>query len=142
MRFNSTLRFLTETRTATFALLMTVALPFVLSGCREAAKADRKSNVELNQLGSIYYNFCNLNNQGPAGPDDLTKMEKRFTVPAGVTVIWGVDVTQTPNSDQVVLAYEADVPQKGGYVLFANNRVDKVTSEEFAKLKIAKPKKK
>jgi len=51
MRFNSTLRFLTETRTATFALLMTVALPFVLSGCREAAKADRKSNVELNQLG-------------------------------------------------------------------------------------------
>ena len=46
-------------------------------------------------------------------------------------MFYGVDLRQLPDPGQKVLAYEKDVPQKGGAVVMADGTVKAMTPEEF-----------
>jgi hypothetical protein len=53
-------------------------------------------------------------------------------------IIWGADYGHTVGSDDI-LAYPKDAPEKGGPVLVCNGFVVTMTTDQFKKAKLAKP---
>ncbi len=75
----------------------------------------------------------------PARVNDLERQKAMFprgyeTVKAGnVVVLWGAAFQGEGQvgKDEVIVAYEKDVPASGGYVLFSAGTVKKLTADEF-----------
>lgn len=62
---------------------------------------------------------------------DKPKSYKRFA-DGEYVVLWGGDLRHAPaGTSMTILAYEKDVPEKGGVVLFLDGHSDNVSAQEF-----------
>ncbi len=97
----------------------------------------------LGEVAELYRTYVTVTKKAPKSLADLRTIEN--VAPSGLTplvtgeviVFWGAELTSLgeepsgPESDKV-LAYEKDVPQKGGQVLMLDRRIKTMSAEEFA----------
>ena len=97
----------------------------------------------LGEVAELYRSYAATTKKAPKSLADLRTIEN--VAPSGLTplvtgeviVFWGAELTSLgeeptgPESDKV-LAYEKDVPQKGGQVLMLDRRIKTMSAEEFA----------
>jgi hypothetical protein len=115
------------------------AAALVLAGCsglQEAAKKKQAEN-DLRQIALAYHASNDTNHKPPAKVDDLkpqleAEAAKVFqALKDGEYVVqWGTPVTGK-DTDKTVLAYQKDVPTKGGPVAMVDGFVKQMTAEEF-----------
>jgi uncharacterized protein (DUF1330 family) len=91
-----------------------------------------------NFLKLFWLGYCNHsdNNQRPPGKLEDLKTVISSDEPIDFDhyhIIWGVDLKPIVKS-RTILAYEVDVPEKGGMVLFPDGNVERVSAAEFATL--------
>ena len=132
-----------------FRLMMALSLglcSFSLVGCgstQPAATPESATLSKLNDVAELYRVYSITNKKPPKSKAEAAKMEN--AVPSGLTpintgdiiVLWGGELTDLneeptgPKSDKI-LAYEKDVPAKGGKVLLLDRNIKTMTPEEFA----------
>lgn len=118
----------------------------------EAREPDSKAIVnDLKKIGMAYHKFLGgFDGKPPTKAEDLAPhLDKDQRVidllkNKDVIFIYGVspiEMTEGGTVDTIV-AYEKNVPTKGGAVLYGDGHVKKITADEFKKAILAKPKKK
>jgi hypothetical protein len=132
-----------------FRLMMALSLglcSFSLVGCgssQPVATPESATLSKLNDVAELYRVYSITNKKPPKSKAEAAKMEN--AVPSGLTpistgdiiVLWGGELTDLneeptgPKSD-TILAYEKDVPDKGGKVLLLDRNIKTMTPEEFA----------
>jgi hypothetical protein len=132
-----------------FRLMMAISLgicSFSLVGCgsrQPVATPESATLSKLNDVAELYRVYSITNKKPPKSKSEAAKMEN--AVPSGLTpintgdiiVLWGGELTDLneeptgPKSDKI-LAYEKDVPSKGGKVLLLDRNIKTMTPEEFA----------
>ena len=132
-----------------FRLMMALSLSiccFSLVGCgsrQPVATPESATLSKLNDVAELYRVYSITNKKPPKNKAEAAKMEN--AVPSGLTpintgdiiVLWGGELTDLneeptgPKSDKI-LAYEKDVPSKGGKVLTLDRRIKSMTPEEFS----------
>lgn len=125
-------------------LSMAVALLLLSTGARAQ---DRVTANDLKQIGLAYHNYVDTNTRAPAKADDLagdlenSKKLLDHLKSKRIEFFWGVrPVEMTEGTSNTVLAYEKDVPTKGGFALYGDGTVRKLSAEEFKKAILAKKK--
>jgi len=122
-------------------MMKTVATGFlflVLVGVAGCGKSSGDPDVELqkNELGSIYAIYRQYVKNNERAPTELTDLDRYEIVqPMGMRVlregkyqiVWGVDA----RDGETILAYETDAKEKGGAVLLADGKVQKMSAEQF-----------
>jgi hypothetical protein len=132
------------------SLLACASLAFGLSGCgggRTGGNADQApEEATLAEVGDLLRSSTTAGHR-PARVSDLAKLEHTYpkgykAVKSGdVVVIWGGSVAGDggiEEAGEVVVAYEKNAPTAGGYVLFTNGKIKKLTAAEFASAPKAK----
>ena len=132
-----------------FRLMMALSLglcSFSLVGCgssQPVATPESATLSKLNDVAELYRVYSITHKKPPKTKAEAAKMEN--AVPSGLTpintgdiiVLWGGELTDLneeptgPKSDKI-LAYEKDVPAKGGKVLLLDRNIKTMTPEEFA----------
>ena|SRR2546426_10163746 len=113
-----------------------------MPGCglrRRGSDTARTVSNDLKQLGLAYHGFNDKYRRGPANAEEL----KEFVEPgdpvyqklaAGTYIFqYGMalrDMFELGTSE-TILAYEKDVPTKGGMVLMGDSSVQQMSAEEF-----------
>jgi hypothetical protein len=116
-----------------------------LVGCGDGG--ERTAN-DLRQIGLAYHGYCDAQRKGPASEKDLAPYYENSERLSGAlrsgryVFLWGVSVMDLGKRTYVVIGYEKDVPTSGGYVLFANASVRKMSAQEFQSAAKAKAKEK
>jgi hypothetical protein len=117
------------------ALCLAVAL-----AAAAPARAGVANANDLRQIGLAYHQYVNDSNRGPAKADDLgpyvCKNERLLGLlkKGEIVFFYNVSLTQMPaGTSHTVLAYEKDVPGKGGWVLMGDGSTRKMQPEEFKK---------
>jgi hypothetical protein len=152
-----------ETRTMTsqtrrLALVLLLAPLFLLLGCSGKSdkngkggdgSSDAARSGDVKTVGMALLDYSDSNKKGPARVEDLVEYlmndEKLIAqVRSGdIVAVWNVSVidlnTKPGGSPSYVIAYEKDVPTKGGFVVMGDTSVKKVSPDEFKTLKLAKP---
>ena len=130
-----------------FLAITTLLMVFALPGCGgpNEAEIDLQTSPEavgLTELGETLRLYQIQFKKPPAKVADLTPLEQMAGMAMDpirnktIEVIWGVelpDLGEQPGlvESQEILAYEAKTPKEGGYVLFRDRTVKKLTAEEF-----------
>jgi hypothetical protein len=139
-------------RLQTVALIgVVIVLLLGCGGVRNAAARVQRSN-RLKAVALAYVNYCDDNRgRPPAGAADLQKYVSEFPEVTqalqngDIVVYWNVrvpgDLIQQGSSN-TVLAYEKDVPSKGGMVALGDGSVREMTAAEFQTAPKATPGKK
>jgi hypothetical protein len=93
--------------------------------------------AELKELGLAYHTAAATNNRPPASVDDLGIKQDapklyQAIVDGHVVVYWKANPLNAPQgTSNTVLAYDSDVPTKGGAVLMMDGSTRKMTADEF-----------
>ena len=127
-----------------FAMATLFAL--MASGCGSIQAPPTTETItltKLNEVGELYRVYSLTFKKPPKSKAEVTKVEN--AVPSGLTpintgdiiVFWGGELTdlgEEPGSatSDKILAYEKEVPEKGGKVLTLDRRVKSMSPEEFA----------
>jgi hypothetical protein len=116
--------------------MMTVIVPV---GCGGPSTSETGSHEELAiaQVGRIFHMRQKTQKSPPQGPKDVQTLQT--VAPAGVAAVksgevivyWGVGLDESSDGASTVLAYQKDVPEKGGEVLMQDGNARKMTAEEF-----------
>jgi hypothetical protein len=122
-----------------------IAAAFVLfAPAAGAAPTDVRSANDLKQIGLAYHNHVDATNKGPAKAEDLApyfENDKRLLAllkNEDIVFFYNVTPTQmTSGTSNTVLAYFAEVPDKGGLVLMGDASVKKMSPDEFKKATLA-----
>jgi hypothetical protein len=131
---------------STFAAL---GVCLALTGTARAQfAADKiKRQNDLKQIGIAYHAYNDANAKGPAKAADLAPFfenDKRLLgllENKDIVFIFGVGLRDmTDGTANTVLAYEKDVPTKGGYVLMGDATTKMMTADDFKKAIVAKKK--
>lgn len=127
-------------RTA-FQLCVLIVLSAANYGCGDSEPHTNlpSGNPEsaMNELGQVYKYIADQNARVPRSLRDFEEYsgamsEARPMIDDGrIIVNWGK--TYSPNSNGV-LAHENGIDQNGGFVLFQNIKVKKVTADEYKSL--------
>ena len=104
---------------------------------------------DLSQL-ALAYTLCLNEGKPPANAEALAAWFENDEKLLGklqsgeIVFLYGVGTKQMrpEGPSRTVIAYEKDAPTRGGYVVFADRAVKKVTADEFKTLKLAGQKKK
>jgi hypothetical protein len=128
-----------------------IALLLGCGGVRNAAARVQRSN-RLKAVALAYINYCDDNRgKAPAGAADLQRYVSEFPDVSqalqngDIVVFWNVrfpDDMQQQGTSNTVLAYEKDVPAKGGMVAMGDGSVREMTAQEFQTAGKATPGKK
>ncbi len=121
----------------------TVALLIVTSGVR--ADDERVMVNDLKQIGLAFHACIDATNRAPQKAEDLApyfenskKLLNHLKIKR-IEFFYGVGLVQmTEGTSNTVLAYEKDTPTKGGWVLYGDASVRKLSAEEFKKATLAK----
>ena len=131
------------------SLLAAFGVCLALTSVSGARQIDpRKIANDLKQMGLAYHAHNDATNKAPATSKDLgpyLENNKRLLDlldNKDVVFMYGVRLIEmTDGSSNTILAYEKDVPTKGGFVLYGDASVKKITADDFKKAILAKPKK-
>jgi hypothetical protein len=134
------------------SLLFLLSIAFSVTGCsgKKDSPADRvKRSNDLKEIGLKYHEFCKIKGKAPEKAEDLIFGEIDANAASqlksgDIVFIYGVSSTELQNSEKgsggTILAYEKDVPEKGGLVLYGDANVQSITADEFKKATLAKKK--
>ena len=109
------------------------------SGCGRKAPTDPEQSArqaELKQIWEVYTSYVNEKKRAPTRLADVKGYGTAFSEgmralrEGRCVVVWGV-ADPTGAAAKQVLAYEKDVPEQGGQVLFGDGSVTRMTAEEF-----------
>lgn len=118
---------------------------FLITGCSqelENAVRQRRENLEL--IGKSYLQWYEVKQASPANADEFTQWmlesddantrgsARDSIVEGDVIMIWSGELADASANDGYVLAFEAPVPAKGGYVVMGDASVTSMTAKEFA----------
>lgn len=132
-----------------FCTLLVVAACTLTLGCgkmRDAANRTKTAN-DLKVIGLAFHSYCDKNTgKAPTKAEDLEPfmMGDASGIAAlksgKVVFFWGVTMPDLMKAgpSEVVLAYEKDVPEKGGAVLMGDASVRQMTPDDFKAAKKAK----
>jgi len=124
-------------------LVATVAaalLPFLAAGCGPQAPVNSPEQYEvgsLDEVGQLYSSSYAVTKKAPKSLKNLVRADVFAggfeSIKKGeIIVYWGVTPTTSDAADAgEVLAYKADVPEKGGYVLLKDLTMKTMTPAEF-----------
>jgi hypothetical protein len=93
--------------------------------------------IELKELGLSYMSATAINGKPPANAEELgLKQENpklyQAIADGHIIVYWKASPTNAPaGTSNTILAYDADVPTKGGAVVMMDGSPRKMTAEEF-----------
>lgn len=120
------------------------ALAFILMG-REPA-VDARTQMDLKMIGLAYHNHLEAFRKPPARAEDLRAFLAESPTAfqrlkdGQVMFSWNVGVQEmAAGSSNTILAYDKDVPAKGGLVLFGDGMVRVISLDEFQKTATAQP---
>jgi hypothetical protein len=121
------------------ALLLFAVLPVLTVGCGGGSRTQSPQHTILQEIHSMYGLYIKHHQKAPKQLSDLANKENEGIHPGAVAalkkkryeVVWGVN----SKDSGTVLAYEKDVPTKGGPVLMADGAVREMTAEEFRSAK-------
>ncbi len=121
------------------------SLAWLAAGCGPGAQPvteKPEQGVALSEVGEAYRVFTINNNRPPAKAEDFAAIE--MMCPTGVVAVkkgdvvvrWGATLPDTGEEPGKVaapeiLAYLKRVPEEGGYVLFRDRTIRKLTADEF-----------
>jgi hypothetical protein len=116
-------------------VVLTVIAPV---GCGPStAGPGSHEELTISQVAQIFQMRHRSQKPAPKGIKDVESQQA--VVPAGVTAIksgevivyWGVGIEDGSDAASTVLAYQKDVPEKGGEVLMQDGKATKMTADEF-----------
>ena len=131
--------------TTTLLLLLSAGLGVLLVGCSQKSEEtdpeSQRRKSELSEVYAIYMQFIKTNQRSPKQLSEVNKSEYEGIAPMGhqglqkgeYVAVWGV----ADKDAGTLLAYQKDVPTKGGAVLMADGTVKTMTADEW---KAAAPK--
>jgi hypothetical protein len=120
---------------ACVALVAAAILPV---GCDSSTSApESREELSILQVGQLFHRYQKAQKSPPQGLKDLASAGK--ILPAAVEsirskevlVYWGEGISDAPEAASTVLAYQKDVPEKGGEVLMQDGTARKMTATEF-----------
>jgi hypothetical protein len=130
--------------------LLLAVIILALSSAAVSARQEKTPIVNDLKIIVLAYNLHNLDTKmGPTKADDLApyldpeNREQRLleALKSGqIQFQYNVSIAyilKTTGVAKTILAYEKDVPTKGGYAVFADGNVKKLTPEEFKKTPLA-----
>lgn len=105
-----------------------------LAGCGSGTPTP-VNQIELKNIYDIYWHFNKRNEKPPTELADLDRTEYDSLHPTALRglregkyeVVWGLK----SKDGRTVLAYEKDVPTKGGRVIMADGTIKAMTAAEF-----------
>jgi hypothetical protein len=126
-----------------FKVIARIALAAALAatipvGCGSSTAGPKEGeDATIGQIWRIFHSYKKTNKPPPKGPGDLLSMQRAF--PAAIDAIqskqalvyWGVGLEDGAEAASTVLAYQKDVPEKGGAVLMQDGSTRTITAEEF-----------
>src|SRR5262245_4086406 len=120
-----------------------LAALLVLAGTSRAQ--ERVTGNDLKQLGLAYHAFHDANNKGPANAEELapffenSKKLLDHLKSKRIEFFYNVRITDmTEGTANTILAYEKELPSKGGFALYGDGTVRKLSADEFKKATLAK----
>ncbi len=125
----------------------TVVVLLVLAGAAHAG--DQVTATDMKLLGLAYHSYSDDNKgKAPTKADDLAKyFEKQDKVlgylkSGQIVFIYNVRIVDMiEGTSNTVIAYQKDVPEKGGLILYGDGSTRTLKADEFKKATLAKPKK-
>lgn len=122
-------------RSRVLACLLGFAL--LLGGCAKKTGAGGPANPGATLLGEIREmvgDYVKSHGKAPGKLQDLAQLEQIY--PSGFQALKSGECvvvynTKPDKASNAVLAYEKDVPKKGGSVLMSNGTVKEMTPQEF-----------
>jgi hypothetical protein len=132
-------------RIGVVGLLLVGAAPLFTTGCSSSTAPPSQAVVEsipLRELGEVYRTYVLTKKTAPKKLADVREYEAGYPMAfvglknKELEVFWGGELLEpeavfpTAKSDKI-LAFESKAPKEGGYVLFANREIKKLTPEEF-----------
>ena len=125
-------------------------IAFICLGC--GPSPDRvNAKIDLMNIGVQYHAFFDAEKRSPANLEELIKFEDEWAnvLPGNketqersgtalqsqkYVVLWNANIKgHGGSSSDIVLAYEKDVPTKGGLVCMQSGEVKQMSADEFAK---------
>jgi len=121
-----------------FLVAVVAAILLGCGGVQQAAQRQKQAN-DLKQIGLAYHSYLDDHaGKAPSRAEDLQKYLQdsppvyQALANGQYVVQWGATIqNMTGGSSNTVLAYEAEVPTKGGQVLMGDASVRKMTVQEF-----------
>ncbi len=120
---------------AGLAAILTATLAI---GCGPSSDVPRSlEQLSIGQVGQIFHSFQKAKKPAPKEFAEIQPLLARFpaaveSIRSGdVLVFWGAGIDEGPDAPSTVLAYQKDVPEKGGEVLMQDGTPRRMTPEEF-----------
>ncbi len=113
-----------------------------IAGCgqgsgRSAGRAESSEQFAIGQIGQILRVYQKGQKPPPRGIKELMVLQNGYPAAIAsirdkdVLVYWNVGFAESPDAASTVLAYQKDVPEKGGEVLMRDGTAKKMTADEF-----------
>ncbi len=115
-----------------------VLLAILPQGCGPStAGPESVAQLSIGQVGQVFHLYQKGQKPPPKGLQDLEPMGRAYPAALAsirskeVLIYWGAGLSDAPEAASTVLAYQKDVPEKGGEVLMQDGTAKKMTAAEF-----------
>lgn len=134
-------------RVALTLLLAGTAVMLLACGSVRDAAVRNRAEKDLAQIAQYYDDYTLSESAPPKSADELIRYfgKQREQPTQGLVngrcvIVWGVRM-ESNSGKKEIMGYDVETPEKGGYVLYVDKTVDRLSASEFAAAKKASPKK-